>query len=74
MQQMTSFASSFHSMHTRCFDRWPPIEIHSAVLRPCLDREFTRENENYNSLLWRVFESISKGAGRVDHAPQHCLN
>ena len=58
----------------RCFDRWPPIEIHSAVLRPCLDREFTRENENYNSLLWRVFESISKGAGRVDHAPQHCLN
>ena len=35
----------------------------------------TRENENYNSLLWcefminiAVFESISNGAGRVDHA------
>ena len=50
------------------------IEMSSCGITLSLDREFTRENENYNSLLWRVFESISKGAGRVDHAPQHCLN
>ena len=52
---------------------WPPIEIHSAVpsslliifmfVSSCgitlsLDCEFTTENKNYNSLIWREFVII----------------
>ena len=39
--------------------------VSSCGITLSLDREFTRENENYNSLLWREFYYWKKN--NLDH-------